>query len=340
MQKLTKSIGTTKINKSDTAADVIFKRVLICRPNGRLGNMLLITPLLQEFTALYPECKIDLFVKGGIAREIFKNYPNVSHIIQLPKKPFNNLFKYAMPWLMLKQKKYDIVVNVINRSSSGRLSATLVNADYKFFGEPDMTVTCNCDDYENFAKKPVYNLRGFMEQSGLRARSQPVLPLDIKLDASEKENGRQLLASITKSDKPVMCIFTYATGDKRYPESWWQPFYNKINEAFGNEYIILEVLPVENVSQIGFKALSYYSKDIREIASVIANSAIFIGADSGMMHLAGSAQTPTVGLFRLTSPEIYQPYGNHSTGINTNDINTDGCIDIIRGVLNKSQKTG
>jgi ADP-heptose:LPS heptosyltransferase len=41
----------------------------------------------------------------------------------------------------------------------------------------------------------------------------------------------------------------------------------------------------ENVSQIAFKSPTFYSKDIREIGAVIANTEIFIGADSGIMHL-------------------------------------------------------
>jgi hypothetical protein len=38
----------------------------------------------------------------------------------------------------------------------------------------------------------------------------------------------------------------------------------------------------ENVSQIAFKP-TFYSKDIREIGAVIANTEIFIGADSGII---------------------------------------------------------
>ena len=53
------------------------KRILITRPNGRLGNLLLITPLLQEIEAIFPDAKIDLFVKGGMASSLFRNYHNI-----------------------------------------------------------------------------------------------------------------------------------------------------------------------------------------------------------------------------------------------------------------------
>jgi len=34
-------------------------RVLVCRPNGRLGNTLLLTPLLQELERVFPGAEID-----------------------------------------------------------------------------------------------------------------------------------------------------------------------------------------------------------------------------------------------------------------------------------------
>ena len=64
----------------------------------------------------------------------------------------------------------------------------------------------------------------------------------------------------------------------------------------------VEILPVENISQLNFSIPSYYSKEIRDIAGIIANTSVFIGADSGMMHLATSSGTATLGLFSVTNP--------------------------------------
>ena len=72
---LTKNIGNSYKNPAvDLSEKVTIKRVLICRPNHRLGNLLLITPFLQEISSTFPKCKIDLFVKGGLGPIIFKNY--------------------------------------------------------------------------------------------------------------------------------------------------------------------------------------------------------------------------------------------------------------------------
>ena len=108
---------------------------------------------------------------------------------------------------------------------------------------------------------------------------------------------------------------------------------------FIEDYNLLEILPVENVSQIGFRAASFYSKNIREIGAVLANTTLFIGADSGIMHLANAAHTTTLGLFSASSLQKYEPYCNGSQGVDTNVIvNFNQYIQLIDGILlGKSQ---
>ncbi len=99
------------------------------------------------------------------------------------------------------------------------------------------------------------------------------------------------------------------------------------------DYLFIEILPVENISMLNFSIPSYYSKDVRKIASVIANTDIFIGADSGMMHLASASLTKTIGLFSVTDVYTYSPYGNGSTAIDTNKNGTEACMKIIKDAL-------
>jgi len=334
MHSLTKNIGTTHFDPNTDLTKVMIKRILICRPNPRLGNQLLITPLVQEVIATFPECEIDLFVNGGLAQIVFKNYKNVKRIIQLPRKPFKELIKYSQGWMALRKHNYDIVINVVEGSSSGRLSAQFANSKYKFFGDDIADLQLKYEDYGHIAKQPVYNFRYYLTKLGFKENDKPVPSLDLKLSNSEIAEGQKLLQEIVKNDKKTICIFTFATGAKCYPESWWEPFYERLKSEYPN-YNIIEILPVENVSQIGFKAPTFYSKDIREMGALIANTEVFIGADSGIMHLASSAQTPTVGLFSGTNINMYTPYNNNSVSIDTNSGTADDWIKIIDRILKK-----
>lgn len=333
---LTKYIGRSQKNQEiDLTHKIEIKRILISRPNHRLGNLLLITPLVQDVITTFPDCKIDLFVKGGLAPIVFKNYTNINNIIELPKKPFKHLIDYFQVWTKIKRQRFDIVINVDKGSSSGRLSAKFANAKYKFFGETDETLRSKHNDYEHIAKYPVYEFRSFLTKLGFRENENPVPSLDLKLSLSELAEGKKIVDKIVLNNIKTISIFTYATDDKCYSESWWEEFYERLKTEYQN-YNIIEVLPVENISKIGFKAPTFYSKDIREIGSVIANTCIFIGADSGIMHLASAVQTPTVGLFSRSNQNTYLPYNNNSVAINTNNSTIDDWIKIINNILGKN----
>jgi ADP-heptose:LPS heptosyltransferase len=333
MRGLTQNIGRSHnhINYEKNANPNI-KRVLIIRPNHRLGNLLLVTPLIQEISQTFPDCKIDLFVKGGLAPILFKNYTAVDRIIQLPKKPFNHLFDYLKEWALLRTRRYDLVINVAKKSSSGRMSTQMANAKYKIFGDFEDNALIMYSDREHMAKFPVYNFRHFLDQLGAKHSSAPVQPLELKLNYAELEEGRETLRDIVKNDKKTISIFTYATGSKCYSDQWWDAMYKKLQEEY-KDYNIIEVLPVENVSSIGFKAPSFYTKDVRELGAVIAATDLFIGADSGIMHLASAVHTPTVGLFSVSNPVQYEPYGTNSLAINTNKGILDEYLKRISRIL-------
>lgn len=317
MRFFTKNMSTSKVSSKSIEDPAQIKKILICRPNARLGNLLLITPLIKEVSSTFPNARIDLFVKGGLMRIILKNYPQIGEIIVLPKKPFNHLFAYLRVWLNIKRKKYDMVLNVDKDSSSGRLAVEISQAAYKFYGDTINDEEVKQDDYHHIAKYPVYNFREYLKALGIATNSNPVATIDLELSKEEINQGRKILNGKFENQKQTIAIFTYATSDKCYSELWWTDFYELLKRKYERDYNIIEILPLENASQIRFKATTFYSKDIREIGSVIANTAIFIGADSGIMHLAKSVHIPVVGLFSVSNCKKYEPYGDGSIGIDT-----------------------
>lgn len=332
-RSLTKNIGHKKNVSSGPTPDIEIKRILICRPNKRLGNLLLFTPLLQEVESTFPGCKIDLFVKGNLASSVFKNYENINRIIHQPVKPFEHLLKEMQGWLFIKQNHYDLAINVINHSSSGRLSTQFANSTYKFFGDVNEDELLNDTDKQHAAKLSVYALRNYLEQLGFPKNNNPVPKLNLRLSNSEIAEGKEILNKIVNNEKKTICLFTYATGDKCYSEEWWGSFYERLKTEYAN-YNIIEILPVQNVSKISFKAPTFSDKDIRKVGALIANTEVFICADGGIMHLASSVNTPTVGLFSVTDKNTFQPYNDKSVGVKTNETDINELIKILKNILN------
>ena len=311
-------------------------RILICRPNHRLGNLLLITPIVQEVSNIFPKCRIDLFVKGKVAGSLFKNYENVENIIQLPKRPFQHILSYINGWIQIRKNRYDIAVNVDQSSSSGRLSVLFANSRSKILGSVIDELRKKYADYDHHAKFPVYNLWKHLGLIRLYEGENRMPPVDLKLEASEIAEGQKILRDLVRNENLTICLFTFATGQKCYSQQWWVHFYEKLRAEFPHVNII-EILPLHKVSGLSSRIASFYSTDIREIGSVIANCALFIGADSGIMHLASSVKTPTVGLFSVTDQTRYAPYQNNSTAFNTNSGDFNKCLKAISFILNAGQ---
>jgi heptosyltransferase-3 len=57
--------------------------------------------------------------------------------------------------------------------------------------------------------------------------------------------------------------------------------------------------------------------DLLTAAAALKRAALFIGNDTGIMHIAAAIGTPTLGLFGPSRPEHYAPWGSHTAVVTT-----------------------
>lgn len=334
MKALTGNIGKgVLIKKGKIDSNLNINRVLICRPNQRLGNTLLITPLVQEIIKENPNVVIDIFVKGRVAPIIFQNYPQVDQIIELPKKPFKELINYINVWFKIRNKKYDLAINVHQESSSGRISTIVSKSKYKLFGDEFLKDDLSSEQI-HLAKIPVYQFRQFLETVKGKKDDSDYPIMNLNLSQKEIEDGKNKLNAIIENpSKKTLAFFTYATGDKCYVANWWTNFYNDFYSKYSTEYNLVEILPVEDISMLDRKLPTFYSKDVREIAAFMNNCELLVAADSGMMHLGVAAPTKTIGLFKSGHFNKYKPYGKGNTMVLVEDNNHLPVIEALDNIL-------
>src|SRR5690606_26288002 len=188
--------------------------------------------------------------------------------------------------------RYELVINAAHHSSSDRVSTRIPRPGFDVYDNTPLGLQISDTDVQHYAKHPVLSLRGNLGGAlGASRMASPIPFLDLRLTPRELDRGRSMLRTILPASNPSISIFTYATGDKCLSCEWWQEMLAALQKRFGTTSIV-EILPVENVSQIDFAVPAFYSRDVRDIGAVIANTDVFVGADSGMMHLASAAQTP------------------------------------------------
>jgi len=65
--------------------------------------------------------------------------------------------------------------------------------------------------------------------------------------------------------------------------------------------------------------------DLLQVAALCRDAALFVGNDSGLMHLAAALGTPTIGLFGSTNPDWTRPRGPRVAHIAVQDFSCSPC---------------
>lgn len=292
-------------------------RVLVCRFVHTLGDSLTLTPLLTELANVYPGAEVDIVSGCPVADALYGAFPNVSTIYCLPRHVAGHVLASARTWRGMRRKRYDLVIDPDPESQSGRLLGLSAHATRSLgYVGPKKSGTLTHGvatpaGLRHKAMTPVYLLRAALgEEPSARTYPQP----DLMLTAAEREAGRQTMwrlfngAAQSGTAAPRIAIFANATRDKLLAHDWWQAFIDTLRELVpGCE--ILEILPASGKSMLADRFPCFYSSDVRKMAAVIANLDAYVSADCGVMHLAWASGTPTVGLFRVTDPQEWGPFG-------------------------------
>jgi ADP-heptose:LPS heptosyltransferase len=312
-------------------------RILICRSTHSLGNTLLLTPLLAELEATYPGAEIDIVTRADAAEAIFHAFPAVRRIVRLPASVVRHPLVFWHAVRQLRAGHYDLVIDPCPRSRTGALLLRLANGRLKlgFAGKPLARLThaiARGDAPKHTAQRPVFLLRSALGR--LPPATYPAL--NIRLRADECALGAVLVdrllgdSSGSRGSKGVIGIFANATGHKKLSEAWWQAFAAAFAQRHP-DHSVVEIVPMFGRSLLGSRYPAYYSSDIRRLACVLSALRLFVSADCGIMHLACASGVPVIGIFSVTDPDEWGPYGPDDRIANTADGSPDQLAEQLSG---------
>jgi heptosyltransferase-3 len=317
-------IGDARLAQAgELQADTI-RRVLVCRPNHRLGNLLLLTPLLSELARLLPNAEVDIVLAGDHVAELFQAFPNVGHIWNLSRRMVRHPVALGRTIAVIRRTRYDLAIDPCEASQSSRFLMTVAQPRHALgimrSGRPEGRDTWMTLAPAHMAQWPVHLLRGSLQHAAAgSAREFPTL--DIRLTAAELARGRAHLDRLAgvaghPSTPAIIGVFAEATGAKKYGVDWWWRFIDALR-ASRHAVTILEISPPDGRARLGGDFPCFSSPSPREVAAVISGMTCFVSADCGVMHLASASGTPTLGLFSASDAVKYAPYGHGSQALLT-----------------------
>ena len=290
-------------------------RILVTRPNHRLGNVVLLTPLLADLQRAYPDACIDLLVSGDIAAQALADGYHIGTLHTLPRHALREPRRLWRTLRQLRAARYDLAIDPSVGSQSGRLLLLFARARFRLgFAEAGQRGSLTHGvpmpaAPRHMAQLPVYLLRA---ARGEAFAAIPCPPLALRLNAVERAQGEvelERLLGPRRIGQARIGLFVEATGAKAFPVSWWQTLHVALAQHWPAA-AFFELAPVDGRPRLTGVTAHFHSPDVRKVAAVLAGLDRFISADCGVMHLAVAAGVPTAGLFSVTDLATYAPCGN------------------------------
>ena len=315
------------------------RRVMISRPNHRLGNALLLTPLVTELGRLLPRARVDLVVGGDDGSEVFREFANVQAVHCLSRRVLRHPLALLRMVSRLRRAHYDLTIDPCEASQSGRALLVLARAPQAIglprsgaHGDPG-NAGLERGAPAHMAKLPVFLLRNAISGD---ARPDGAYPsLDIALTDKERNTARgELDARLQGAAHPrlILGVFTRATGSKRLDRDWWSRFTALVQREIA-DLAVVEIVPPGGASSFADRFPVYASPSVRKVAALISRLDCFVCADCGVMHLACASGTMTVGLFSTTDPARYAPYGNASRAVDVREATAEQVAADVIGAI-------
>ncbi len=270
------------------------KILFIC--SNLIGDTILSSGVIKHFIDQNKDAKIS-FVIGPTAAPLLKNYQNIEKLIIFKKRKFN------LHWVEIYMHIYNIKWDIIIDFRSSMISYFLKNKKKYIFKK----------------KKGLHHIDQLNSSFGF-----PCSNLFIPTNIDEQKKANKYI------DNSFRHIVIFPGGNWT-PKLWPIENFNLTMKSLllNNDKIKFILVGSSIEKKKFYKTLV---KDIKEkfiidlfgvnltlTSSFMKKSDIFIGNDSGLMHLAVSNQLRVIALFGPTNDNIYRPYGSKNIVIRTSE---------------------
>lgn len=270
-------------------------KILIISSN-LIGDTILSTGVVNYFYEKYPQGKFT-FLIGPSAGQIYKNFPAKEKIILVKKKRFN------LHWLDMYIKVSRISWDIVIDFRSSLISYFLIKKK-KYIFEKKKNLN-QIDQLKDFFKIKELFLSVF------------------KNNDEETQVSRVI-------DNNYQYIVLFPGGNWK-PKIWPTNYFNKLiyllNNKFSNlKFIIVGSLKEKDIYYENIKKnlpndffVDLMGKSLTITSAYMNKSSLFIGNDSGLMHLSVASNLKTIALFGPTNDKIYGHYNSNSFVIRTKE---------------------
>jgi heptosyltransferase III len=259
----------------------------------RIGDAVLSTGLLGHLVDYYPGARFTI-ASGPVAAPLFADVPGLEKLIPLTKR------RYAMHWLDLYRqvagRRWDMVVDLRGSALAWLLRKGERRVTAK--GDPTLHRVVQLARCFELVPPPVPRLWTKERHEAEAARlisGGPVLAIGPTANWAGKqwraERFVELIGRLTATSS-VFAGARVAIFAAPHERAAAQP--------------VLDAVPADRLIDLTNEP------DLLTVAAALRRTTLFIGNDTGLMHIAAAVGAPTLGLFGPSPAAQYSPWGRHT----------------------------
>lgn len=321
-------------------------KILIIRL-GSVGDVVRTLPALRLLRDKFPNAHITWLVEEMVM-DLLENHPDLDEILLFPRRkivkgllnPLTLIPTIKEPFKFVKElrrKKFDLVLDFHGIFKSGLLSF-LSGAPKRVGFTRGFSKELNYI-FNNLLINPGNQRLNRIEKNlALLAgigidpvELEPIIPIT---DEDRKKIDIFFSQNQINNHKPLIAIHPGTSSTTPY-KRWYEERYAALADILIEKYhfqIIFtwglgELPMVERItSKMKNRAwISCKTENLRQLSEIFRRCNLYIGSDSGPMHLAALVRTPVIALFGPTDPIVNAPSSKNRNLIIRKDVSCSPC---------------
>jgi len=308
--------------------------ILIIKPCC-LGDVLMATPVIAALRRAFPRARID-FAVGGWSRAMVENNPRLDGLVDCGRVGSGSRYTW---------RKY---LDLVRRIRAGGYEACFVLARSPLInllpylgGVPQRVgLDSRGRGFSLTVGVPVSGLKHEAELYLDTVRAVGIEVNEPRLEFYPTEEDRRHVAEMLRAEPKIPLVVIHPAGGsnpgmtlsaKRWPPQRFAALADRLIEERGAQVLLVggpDDGPIAAAIKDGMRQEPCDltgQLTFGQLGALLERCDLFIGNDTGAMHLAVAVGAPVVAIFGPSDPRTYGPYGENSVAL-WHDVGCNPCL--------------
>lgn len=289
------------------------RKVLLIRPNFRMGNLLLATPALNAVRTALPGVTTGLLTTSSYA-DLLDGHPDIDRLYLIDR---NMLIRPDRVWRLLRKIRlegYDLAIDCASGSSllSGAC-AILSGARYRL--APSGKSQSHLFNVHGVSPAgPIHVIDetlALLDQAAIPARTRDMM-IHVA-DADRQWALSRLAEHATPGAHVRVGVNIGARGSKRWPIEHFLDVIRELDRKGCSVIVFAGPQELDRLNELTGalpdSVVVDTTSEPRRFAALLQTCSLFVTCDTGPMHLAVAVGTPTLAIFVRDNADRFGPIG-------------------------------